>query len=126
MRKRGRTINHRVTLKPLGMKDPRYERKARAALVAIQHNVFLEKHLVDLYVLADICQRLSDERYIKVHSASVKNLIEQAYKAGRVERLEYAAIEPSADVLLQFFAVQKNLDIARVSLNAAKQWKGKQ
>lgn len=120
MKKRGKTIKHRLTLKPLGFKSTKYEMDARAALVAIERNVFNQQHLVDLYVLAEITEKLSDEHYIKVHAASVKNLIEQAHQNDRVARLEYAAIEPSADVLLQVFRSAKNADIARICLEAGK------
>ena len=72
-----------------------------------------------MYVLAEITERMSNEHYIKVHSASVKNLIERAHQTGRIERLEYAAMEPSADVLLQVFRGAKNADIARTCLEMA-------
>ena len=120
MRKTGARIKHRMALKPLGFKNTKYELDARAALVAMKHNVFTQQHLVDLYVLADICERLSDERYIKVHAASVKNIIEQAHQTEVVMRLDYLAMEPSADVLLQFFQGAKNADIARACLEGAR------
>lgn len=120
MRKQGRKIKNNLALKPLGVKNTRYELDARAALLAMKHNVQTQQHLVDLYVLADICERMSDERYIKVHSASVKNLIEQVYATEHVGHMEYTAMEPSADILLGFFAKQKNSDIARVCLEAVR------
>jgi hypothetical protein len=119
MRKTGKKIRQNLALKPLGFKSHKYEISARAALLAIKHHVHTEQHLIDLFVLADISELLSAERYIRVHAASVKNLIEQAHQTGRVGHLEYAAMEPSADVLLGFFAGQKNGDIARVCLEAA-------
>lgn len=120
MKKRGKKIKNRLALQPLGVKNTKYELDARAALLAIKHNVFQEQHLVDLYVLADICERMTDERYIKVHSTSVKNLIELAYQNGRVGHMEYASMEPSSDVLLGFFKGAKNADIARACMEAAK------
>lgn len=119
MRKRGKTIKHRLALKPLGVKNTNYELSARAALLAMKHNVHTQQHLIDLYVLADITERLSCERYIKVHAASVKNLIEKAYQTEQVGHFDYVAMEPSADVLLDFFGKAKNADIARVCLEAA-------
>lgn len=116
----GARIKNALALKPLCFKNTKYELDARAALVAIKHNVFNQQHLVDLYVLADICERLSDERYIRVHSSSVKALVEKAHDTEHVGHFDYVAIEPSADVLLGFFRNAKNADIARVCLEAAK------
>lgn len=120
MRKSGAKFKHKLAVKPLGFKNTKYELDAHAALVAIKHNVFTQQHLVDLFVLADICERLTDERYIRVHSASVKRLIEAAYETDHVGHFDYVAIEPSADVLLGYFRNAKNADIARVCLEAAK------
>lgn len=119
-KKRGAVIRNTLAVKPLGIKNNRYELDARAAMLAMKHNVQNEQHLIDLYVLADICDRLSGERYIKVHVASVKSLIEKVHKTDKVCHFDYVAMEPSADVLLEFFRHAKNADIARVCLEAAK------
>ena len=120
MKKTGKRIKHKLALKPLGVKNTRYELDARAALLAMKHGVQNQQHLVDLYVLAEITEKLSDEKHIKVHAASVKNIIEQAHQTGVVMRLDYLAIEPSADVLLDCFRNARNADIARVCLESAR------
>lgn len=115
----GARINHALALKPLGMKDTKYELDARTALVALKHNVHNQQHLVDLYVLAEITEKLSAERYIKVHADSVRRLVNKAHEDGRLERMDYLAIETSADMLIGSFRAAKNADVARVCLEAA-------
>lgn len=122
MKKRGKKIRHNVAVQPLGVKSTKYELSARAALLAIERGAHNEQHLVDLYVLAKICEKLTEELHIHVHAASVKSLVQQAHQTGRISRLEYAALEPSANALLECFRSAKNTDIVRVCMEAAKKW----
>jgi hypothetical protein len=122
MKKRGKKIKHQMAVQPFGVKNTKYELSARAAMLAIERGAHNEQHLVDIYVLAEIASKLSAERHIQIHAASVRNLIEQAHQSGRMSRLEYAALEPSANALLECFRAAKNTDIVRVCMEAHKKW----
>lgn len=121
MKKRGKKINHTVAVVPLGIKRNTYELAARAALLAIKRNAYNDQHMADLAVLAVLSERLSNERYILVHSASVKRSIEKIWQDGMgfVPRFDYVALESSADLLLGFLSKQKNLDIAQACIQSA-------
>ena len=121
MKKRGKRIKHHVAVMPLGVKRKGYELGAHIALEAVRLGIQTADHLVSLWVLADICQKLPHEPYITAHSETMKRLIESAYESGAASNLEYISIEASANILLEFFESQKNTDIAKVCLDAMKQ-----
>ncbi len=119
-KKSGARINQTLALKPLNAKTAtKYELDAHAALVALQHDCAKQDHLVSLYVLADLSERIGGEAHIKQHAASIKRMCEQihnhSYECGG---LTYHAMRASTDVLLSFILTQRNAVIAKVALSA--------
>lgn len=116
MKKRGAKINKRDCVIPLGVKRINYELSARAAIVAIESRVCSEQNLVDLFVLADLCERLNEskERHIDIHSESVKKLVEAIHNKS-CDGLASQSIKVSANILLDWIHKQDNkkmLDVA--------------
>lgn len=116
MKKRGAKINKRDCVIPLGIKRTKYEFDARAAILAIERRVCNEQHLVDLYILADLCERMNEarERHIDIHVESVKKLVEAIHNKS-CDGLASLSIKVSANILLDWFHGQDNkrvLDIA--------------
>lgn len=116
MRKRG-AHHSRVAVKPLGIKSTKYEMDARAALVALKADCANEQHLVDLYVLADMCEALNDgESHIKTHCESIKRLCNGIYDSGyHAGGLATTSMTASVDLLLRWFHLQSNAKILRVA-----------
>lgn len=117
MKKRGKKIRQNLVLQPLGVKTTRYEILARCSLVALQTGHATHEHLVNLYVLADLCDALSDELYITRHCDAVKRLCQQIDTDAYVcADLTYQSMEASANLLLGWFHAQDNMRIARAAL----------
>jgi len=115
-KKRGKHIKHRIAVIPLNAKANRYEIHARAALLALRSGVAQESHLVDLYVLADLCERLGAKAHISAHCGAVKRLCDEIHGAGyQSTEMRSVAMEASADILLEWFASQRNCDIAKIA-----------
>lgn len=107
---------------PLGMKRNRYEIDARAALLALANGCGNQDHLVDLYCLAELCDAMTGAEHIRQHCASVRRLCDEIHGAGyECSELRYAAMEASANLLLEWFDKQPNALIARTALNL--RWK---
>lgn len=101
MKKRGKKIRQNLALMPPGIKATRYEILARCSLVALQTGNAAKEHLVNLYVLADLCHALSSELYVTRHCDAIKRLCQQIDEDGYVcSGLTYASIEASANLLL--------------------------
>jgi len=62
MKKRGKHIRQSGCVIPLGIKRTTYEINARAAMLAIERRVCNEQHLIDIWVLADLCERLNEAK----------------------------------------------------------------
>lgn len=123
MRKRGKKHSS-LALKPLGVKDSHHELSARAALLALKANCHADDHLASLYVLAELCEALnmaqSKEQYINSHAESVRRRINDIHEAGRCSHLDYSALEPSVNLLLDWFRVQPNALVAKIALSTIK------
>lgn len=122
MRKTGKRIKHSIAVNPLNMKigaGNSYELDARAALLALSANVHTEQHVINLWVLAEICGSLAlqkakdNERYALAHCATVKRLC-GLVKGDNCQRMEYVAISSSVDLLLEWFAIQSNSAISKI------------
>lgn len=121
-KKCGARINNVLVLRPLGVKAATtYELSARAALLALENDTANTAHLASLYVLADLAERIGGELYVTHHTATIKrlcnNIHEDAYHCGH---LTYAAMRASADVLLRWVLVQKNIDISKHARRAVR------
>ena len=120
MRKSGKKIRQSIAVVPLGMKRGKYELDARIALVALQNRVHNEQHLVDLWTLADLCERLEpDEKHILTHAESVKRLV-QAIHGEQDCGLACTSITASANLLLNWINGQNNSKICRIALEKIK------
>ena len=122
-KKRGARINNVLVLKPFGIKTATtYELSARAALLALESDMANTGHLANLYVLADLAERIGGELYVTSHAATIKRLCDQihgdAYHCGH---LTYTAMRASADVLLRWVLVQKNIDISKHARQAVRE-----
>jgi hypothetical protein len=118
MRKRGKKHSH-LAVVPRGAKRNRYEIDARAALLAMENDCANQQHLVDLYCLAKLCDELSPPlmMHIKQHCASVRRLCDEIHEAEYIcTGLRYAAMQSSANLLLDWFHLQPNASIARIAL----------
>lgn len=62
MRKSGANIKQKDCVIPLGIKRNKYELNARAAILAIERRSCNEQHLVDIWVLADLCERMNEAK----------------------------------------------------------------
>jgi hypothetical protein len=98
------------------MKRNRYEIEARAALLALQHGVAKNSHLVDLFVLSELCDAMTGEAHIRQHCASVRRLCDEIHDTEyECTELRYVAMETSANLLLEWFERQPNVLIARTA-----------
>jgi hypothetical protein len=122
MRKQGKKINQGFCVLPLGMKRTKYEMDARAALLAIERGVCTEQHIVDLWVLADLCERLNEgrEKYISTHAESVKSLAEAIHNK-TCNGLASVSIVASSNILLDWIHKQDNRKIIDIALSQIKQ-----
>lgn len=122
-KKRGARINNVLVLKPFGIKTATtYELSARAALLALESDMANTGHLANLYVLADLAERIGGELYVSHHAATIKRLCDQIHEdAYHCGHLTYAAMRASADVLLRWVLVQKNGDISRHARQAVRE-----
>lgn len=60
------------------------------------------------------------EQYINSHAESIRRRINDIYEADRCSHLDYAALEPSVDLLLDWFRNQPNALIAKIALSTIK------
>lgn len=117
MKKRGKHINQRNCVIPLGVKRTTYEINARASILAIERRICNEQHLIDLFVLADLCERLNEskERHIDTHAESVKKLVEAIHNKS-CDGLASQSIKVSANILLDWFHTQDNKRIMDIAM----------
>ena len=115
MIKTGKKIKHNLATLPLGIKRMKFELDARAALLAMQRGVCNEQHIVDLWVLADLCEKLNgDEKHIKTHCLSVKKLCEAIHNK-TCDGLAGASITASANILITWIHGQDNIKLSRIA-----------
>lgn len=122
-KKSGARINNTLAIKPLGIKTATtYELSAHAALLALDNDSATQDHLVNLYVLADLADRIGGEFFVQQHAATIKRLCDQihgdAYHCGH---LTYVAMRASTDVLLRWVLTQKNIEIAKHARRAVQE-----
>ena len=123
-KKTGARINNILAIKPLGVKSSiKYELSARAALIALENDTATQDHLVSLYVLAELAERISGELYVKQHAAAIKRLCNQINEnAYHCSFMVCASMSVSVDVLLCWLLTQKNIDIARHAHRAIQEF----
>lgn len=121
MRKSGAKIKHNVAIMPLGVKRTKYELDARIAMLAIEKGMYDEQHIVDLWVLADLCERLNQgrEKYISTHASSVKKLAADI-QAKEADSLTPLSIVSSGGILLDWVHKQDNKKVFNVAMQQIK------
>jgi hypothetical protein len=103
------------------MKRNKYALDAHSSLLALRSGVANQVHLIDLYVLAELCQKLTEEPHIIAHCGSVRRLCNEIHDAEyQCSELRYAAMEASANLLLNWFEKQSNPVIARTATNMVR------
>lgn len=125
MRKSG-AKHSTIAVRPFGAKTSDFEMAARAALVALKADCANEQHLVNLYVLAEMCEalNLTQERHVVSHCASIKRLCNAIHADGYYSGcLATTSMTASVDVLLKWFHTQPNLKIAQVAKRKVKELK---
>ena len=116
MKKRGAKIKQGIAVLPFGMKRMKYEMDARAALLAVQRGICNEQHIVDLWVLADLCERLEPgETHILKHCESVKKLCEAIHNK-TCDGLAGVSLTASAHILLEWVHKQNNSKVCRIAM----------
>ncbi len=117
-KKRGATIKNTHALRPFGIKTNGFELPVRAALLALNAGIVSDDHLVMLWTLADMAQRIGGETYIQSHVQTLKRMCYEIEHASTCTPLQYIAIETSANLLVNWLHQQKNVDIARNAVQA--------
>jgi len=121
MRKSG-AKHSRLAVIPLNAKSNRNELKERAALTALMAGCAAQQHVVDLYILADLCEDLTIEPHIAIHAKSVKRLCNELHdRAYQASTLQAMAMTASVDVLINWMKLQSNkrvADLARKKMHA--------
>lgn len=119
MRKRGKTIKHNIASIPGTAKKALYQLPAEAALLALRGGCFNDDHLANLWVLSELCEALNvsqgNEQYINSHAASVRRMIEAIHSKDECGSVDYMSIEPSVNILLEWFDKQPNSLIAKIA-----------
>ena len=122
-RKQGARIKQSLVTIPFNVKlSEKWEMGARSALLALNADVAIEAHLIDLYTLADMSTRISKEAYIGHHAAAIKRMCQDIevhnYKCGG---LTYVAMLASTDVLLIWLLAQRNYAILKNANHAIRE-----
>ena len=122
-RKSGARINQSLVTIPFNVKlSEKWEMGARSALVALNADVANQDHLIDLYTLADIADRISKEPYIKHHASAIKRICYDIsvhdFKCGG---LTYQAMLVSTDLLLGWLLAQRNYAILKNANHAIRE-----
>lgn len=123
-KKRGATIKNPYALRPFGIKTNGFEFPVRAALLALDAGVVSDDHLVMLWTLADLAQRIGGEDYIQAHVQTLKCMCYALEHATICTPLQYVAVETSANLLVNWVHQQKNVDIATQAVQAIAEIEG--
>lgn len=121
MRKQGAKIKHSLALKPLGIKGTQYERDVRVAILAIEKGVCNEQHIVDIWTMADMAERLNKGRlkYISTHCQSIKRLADAIHN-GTCDGLGAISIVASSNILLDWIHSQPNKKVCDIAIQQIK------
>lgn len=116
MRKRGKTIKNNYAVIPFGVKRGSYELSARAAMLALERGVYEEQNIVDLWVLADLCERLNEGKHFHIthHSSTVKRLCADIQES-KHNSYTILSIISSAGVLLDWVHKQPNSKVLTIA-----------
>lgn len=122
-KKSGARINNTLAIKPLGIKTATtYELSAHAALLALEHGCATEDHLIHLFVLHQLCTRMSTELAVVRHAESIDRLCFEIKARGYLcGRDSYISMSASVRWLIDWLKVQKNIDIARHAHRAVRE-----
>jgi len=113
----------RLAVIPLNAKSNRNELKERAALMALMAGCATQDHVVDLYVMADLCETLNSKKlpYIATHVKSIKRLCNELHDRNyQASTIQAQAMTASANILIDWLHGQPNSRIAEVASRKMK------
>ena len=121
MRKKGKK-HSTIAVLPNGVRrDNKFELPVWAALMAMERGILEEKHLYDLFVLAEMCINSGGKGHYLEHAGTVKRMVCDLGDSKRqAQKLEYMDIHASATVLIEYFGKLSNVEIARAALAGLK------
>jgi len=117
MRKSG-AKHSRLAVIPLNAKSTRNEMSNRAALTALMAGCATQQHVVDLYVLADLCETLNTGKtpHISTHVQAIKRLCNELHDhAYQASTLKAIAMTASVNILIDWMGGLANKKIADVA-----------
>ena len=102
----------------------------RAALTALMAGCATEQHVVDLYVLADLCETLNTGKkaHIVTHTQAIKRLCAELHDRNyHASTIQAQAMTASANILIDWMGGLANKKIADVATRKMQRilWKEK-
>ena len=95
----------------------------RAALTALMAGCATQQHVVDLYVLADLCETLNTGKkaHIVTHTQAIKRLCAELHDRNyHASTIQAQAMTASANILIDWLHGQPNSRIAEVASRKMK------
>lgn len=121
-KKSGNRINQTLVTKPLGMRNMiDYELPTRLALIAMAANKFNGDNLGHLYSLGDMCQRITTEQHIKLHSGTVMYLCQRIRNEHICDKNTAYSIGVSVNLLMDWLNTQSNGAISKATHDAIRE-----
>jgi len=108
----------RLAVIPLNVKSNRNELKERAALMALMAGCATQDHVVDLYVMADLCETLNSKKlpHIATHVMSIKRLCNELHDRNyQASTIQAMAMTASVNILIDWMGGLTNKKIADVA-----------
>ena len=108
----------RLAVIPLNAKTTRNEMSNRAALTALMAGCATQQHVVDLYVLADLCETLNTGKtpHIETHVMSIKRLCNELHDRNyQASTIQAMAMTASVNILIDWMGGLTNKKIADVA-----------
>lgn len=113
-----------LAIVPLNAKSTRQEFKVRAALTAINADCADQDNLVELYVLAALCDGINDSRepHVTTHCDAIRRLCNEIHEREYHCSTNLAqAMQASVDVLIKWLAKQSNKRVHDAALSKMRE-----
>ena len=118
-KKSGAKIKHGIAVVPLNAKGNQFTWAVHCALLMADKNLLTQDHLVDLYVLAEIAQKIGCPAHLNTHSETIKRLADEIHAQGyKVTVNQCVALKASANLLCDWMHTQPNSRIANIARGA--------
>ena len=118
MRKKGKKHSTLTCLPPGFRRDTKFELPVRSALLAMENECLTEKHLYDLFVLAEMSIISGAKGHYLTHADSLRRVVCLiGDRTGHnYSELEAAAVTASAPILLEYIGKLSNIEVAKAAL----------